>query len=129
MRYPLRQAVPLNLAVSGITIAAALLIRSRTLSLAAVGPWQTAILAISGGAVITAALGPSLARRLPPHRVEGLIIGILMAIGGLLLGEGLFPQAAMQVFPRDGGGAILSGVGMGLLVGLVSSLLGVAGGS
>ena len=54
LRYSPRQAVPLNLAVSIITIAAALVVRWRTLSLAPVTPYAPAILALIAGAVIAA---------------------------------------------------------------------------
>jgi hypothetical protein len=57
LRYSPRHAVPLNLAVSIITIAASLIIRSRTLSFVPVTPYAPAIVALIAGAVIAACAG------------------------------------------------------------------------
>ena len=59
LRYSARQAVPLNLAVSIITIIASLVIRSGTLSLSPLEPFVLAMLSLVAGAVITAFLGPA----------------------------------------------------------------------
>src|SRR5215204_4278291 len=52
--YSTRQAVPLNLSVSIVTIVASLVIRSRSLSLTPVAPFTPAILALITGAVVAA---------------------------------------------------------------------------
>src|SRR5215207_10221206 len=62
--YEARQAVPLNLAVSLITLLASLLIRSRTLTLESVAPFSDAILSLIAGAMVTAFVGATLASRL-----------------------------------------------------------------
>src|SRR5215212_5710608 len=62
--YEARQAVPLNLAVSLITLLASLLIRSRTLTLESVAPFSDAILSLIAGAAVTAFIGATLAGRL-----------------------------------------------------------------
>jgi uncharacterized membrane protein YfcA len=61
LRYPARQAVPLNLAVSLVTLIASLAIRSRTLSLVPVSAFIPGVLALIVGAVIAAFFGAALA--------------------------------------------------------------------
>ena len=62
--YPPRRAVPLNLAISLVTIAASLAIRSRSLTLDAVGDLVPAVLSLVVGAVIASFFGTVLVHRL-----------------------------------------------------------------
>src|SRR5918998_2491261 len=94
LRYSPRQAVPLNLAVSIITIAASLGIRSRTLSLVPVEPYTPAILALITGAVIAPWAGTALFSRLSDARLERLILVLLLVVGVALVVEGFLPGSA-----------------------------------
>jgi uncharacterized membrane protein YfcA len=128
LRYSPRQAVPLNLAVSIITIAAALVVRSRTLSFAPVDPYAPAILALITGAVIAAWIGPALFSRLSDARLERLILTLLLVVGVALIVEGFLPGGAPALLPESTVVWIVAGVLFGFGIGIVSSLLGVAGG-
>ncbi len=128
LRYSPRQAVPLNLAVSIITIAASLVIRSRTLSFEPVAPYTPAIVALISGAVIAAWAGTALFSRLSEARLERMILALLLVIGVALIGEGFLPGGAPALLPASSVVWIVAGVLCGLGIGLVSSLLGVAGG-
>jgi uncharacterized membrane protein YfcA len=128
LRYSPRQAVPLNLAVSIITIAASLLIRSRTLSFVPVAPYTPAIVALIAGAVIAAWAGTALFGRLSDARLERMILGLLLVIGVALIVEGFLPGGASALLPGSVVVWVVAGVLFGLGIGLVSSLLGVAGG-
>src|SRR5687768_9177650 len=99
LRYSPRQAVPLNLAVSIITIAAALLIRSRTLSLAPVDPYMPAILALITGAVIAAWTGTALFHRLSDARLERLILTLLLVVGVALVVDAFLPGDVSALLP------------------------------
>jgi uncharacterized protein len=90
--YSARRAVPLNLAVSLITIIAAFLIRGRVLSLQTIGPLLPAIFALIGGAVIAAFYGPLLAHKLSDERLERVILVLLLIIGIALIVESFLPQ-------------------------------------
>lgn len=129
LRYPARQAVPLNLAVSLVTLAASLAIRSSTLSLSPVVPFLPAVLALIAGAVVTAFFGAALAGRLSNEQMERLILVLLVVIGLALIVEGFLPQEVPGLLQNA---ALLwrsvAGILFGLAIGLVSSLLGVAGG-
>jgi uncharacterized membrane protein YfcA len=124
--YAPRQAVPLNLAVSLVTIAASLGIRSRSLSLAAVFSYDVVLLAVIAGAVLAAFVGTGLFHRLSDYALERIILVLLFGIGCALIVEGFLPTATGALLPTAVW--IPAGVLFGLGIGLVSSLLGVDGG-
>lgn len=126
--YPARQAVPLNLAISLCTIAASLAIRGRTLSFAQVSPLAPAIQALIGGAVFAAFFGTALFGRLSNARLERTILVLLLGIGTALIVEGFLPTAIPALVSADVPWRVATGILFGLAIGLVSSLLGVAGG-
>jgi uncharacterized membrane protein YfcA len=128
LKYSAKQAVSLNLAVSLVTIAASILIRSRTLSFTPVLPFLPAVLSLITGAVITAFLGTAIAHKISNHQLERLILGLLVIIGTALVIEGFLPTQIPALLPNALELWLAAGVGFGLLIGLVSSLLGVAGG-
>jgi uncharacterized membrane protein YfcA len=126
--YAARQAVPLNLAVSLITVTTSLIIRANTLSLDALQGFIVPIAALIVGAVTAAFLGTSLAGRLSERRLEQTIMILLVAIGAALIIEAFLPQEGVGFIPSEVLWQIVAGVLFGLMIGLVSSLLGVAGG-
>jgi uncharacterized membrane protein YfcA len=126
--YSARRAVPLNLAVSLITISAAFLIRGQVLSLKAISPLLPAIFALIGGAVVAAFYGPSLAHKLSDERLERVILFLLLAIGMALIVESFLPQKTAGLLPAAFFWHVCAGIFFGFGIGLVSSLLGVAGG-
>lgn len=126
--YAARQAVPLNLAVSLVTVTVALAIRSGTLTLDALGPVVPAIAALIAGSLVTAFIGPSLASHLSDERLERVILVLLVAIGCALIIEGFLPQQSSGLLPADPVWRAVAGFMFGLGIGLVGSLLGVAGG-
>src|SRR5215211_4045579 len=128
LRYTTRKAVPLNLAVSLTTIIASLFIRGRTLSLAPLGSFWPAILALIGGAVTAAFLGVTISGRLSNEQLERVILVLLVGIGGALMVEGFLPQEVPGLLPSALPWRVGVGILFGLVIGLVSSLLGVAGG-
>ncbi|MDR7388044.1 MAG: sulfite exporter TauE/SafE family protein [Armatimonadota bacterium] len=125
--YALRQAIPLNLATSLLTLAAALAARSHTLSLAPVVPYAAAVGALLVGSLVGAAAGPRIAQRLSNARLRRLVVALLVLIGGLLVAEAFVPVLPV-LLPREAVVWVCAGVPLGLGIGLVSSLLGVAGG-
>ena len=126
--YPARQAVPLNLAVSLVTILAAVLIRGQTLNLVPVLALWPEILALIMGAVVAAFFGAALAHRVTNEQLERIILFFLVAIGLALMVEAFLPQEIPGLLPDSLTWRIIAGSGFGLIIGLVSSMLGVAGG-
>jgi uncharacterized protein len=128
LHYPARQAVPLNLAVSLVTVLASLAIRSQTMNMHPLVPLLPAIISLILGAGITAFLGTALAGRLSNTQLERVILVLLVGIGTALIIEGFLPFRAVGFLPDSLVVWIAAGILFGLGIGLVSSLLGVAGG-
>jgi uncharacterized protein len=128
LRYAARQAVPLNLAVSLVTICASLAIRSRSLSFDPVEPFVPAMIGLIAGAVVTAVVGTALFHRLSDERLERVILWLLVVIGCALIVESFVPTDVGGFVPDDDASRVVAGFCFGLGIGLVSSLLGVAGG-
>ncbi len=126
--YPARRAVALNLAISLITIASALAVRSGTLSLAPVFEMLPVALSMIAGAVCAAYAGIGLVHRISERLLERLILVLLLVIGAALIVEAFLPGEAPALLPEPLAPRLAAGVLFGLVIGLVSSLLGVAGG-
>lgn len=126
--YPARQAVALNLAITMATVLAALCTRGWLLSCDSVRSVGLAVLALMAGAILGAATGPTLAGRLSDRQFERVLVWLLVVLGGgLILDSGLTHEPVGVI---DGTAAAQIGAGLlfGGAIGLVSSLLGVAGG-
>ncbi len=128
LAYPARDAITLNLAISLITVTTSLAIRSQTLSLTALEPLVPVIVALTSGAVFSAFFGVGWARRLQSAHLERLIFVLLLAIGLALLSEAFLPESLPPLFPGEHPLRVVVGLAFGLLIGWVSSVLGVAGG-
>jgi uncharacterized membrane protein YfcA len=125
--YPARTAVPLNLAVSLVTLTFALLVRSRTLSVAALVPYLNEVAGLAIGGVASAFYGARFVSAIKSEHLVKAIAALLAALGILILFEVVYPFQYAQVIP---GAAFHFGAGfaLGIIIGFVSSILGVAGG-
>jgi uncharacterized protein len=126
--YRARRAVALNLAISLITVVSALLIRSSTLSLAPLLALLPLVLAMVAGSVSAAYIGTALVHRVSEHLLERVILVFLVIIGTALIVEAFLPQQVAGLLPGILLVRLIAAVLFGLGIGLVSSLLGVAGG-
>lgn len=125
--YPTRRAVSLNLAVSLLTLLAALGIRTRGHEPAAFGPMVPVLLGLAAGAMAGAWRGASYASRIPVARLERLILVLLIGIGlALIVEAGIAGEGAG--LPYGLAVRLPVAVLLGAAIGVVSSLLGVAGG-
>lgn len=128
LKLTAHQAVAVNLAVSLGTILAA--IPARWIGLAdapSASSWPIA-LAVAVGAVTGAWLGSRWLTRLSSKSLTRLIAALLVALGVLLLIESQMPLVSAGVLPADTTIRFLGGATAGVVIGVVSSLLGVAGG-
>jgi uncharacterized membrane protein YfcA len=128
MRYSAKEAVPLNLCVSLVTLVVSLLIRIGTLPLAPLVELSPVVISLAVGAMFAAFFGTRLVKGLSERRLERMILVLLVAIGGALIVESLLPQSSSGLFPSGLSWSIVVGILFGLAIGLVSSVLGVAGG-
>lgn len=123
-----RQAVPINLAISLITLITSLVIRLRVLPDFPYPSLLTPISSLIFGGVIFAFVGAGLISQIPVHRLEALIRYFLVMIGVLLLTEGLFSLPVGHLLQNSFWVQGVVGVVCGAVIGIVSSTLGVAGG-
>ena len=126
--YAARHAVALNLAISLVMLVSALIIRGGTLSLVPLLDLLPVVVAMIAGAVSAAYLGTALVHRVSEHLLERVILAFLVVIGSALVVEAFLPQGVPGLLPEALLVRVLSAVLFGLGIGLVSSLLGVAGG-
>ena len=126
--YSARQAVPLNLAVTLVTILASLGSRGASLSFGSVDAYLHVILALIFGSVMGAFLGSYLAGRLSERQFERVILVLLLGLGGGLILDSVVPHESSGTIFDAVTVQVGAGLLFGLAIGLVSSLLGVAGG-
>jgi uncharacterized protein len=126
--YAARRAVALNLAISLITVVSALLIRGGTLSFTPLLGLLPVVAAMIAGAVSAAYVGTALVHGVSERLLERVILVFLVVIGAALIVEAFLPQDVPGLLPDALLVRVVAAVVFGLGIGLVSSLLGVAGG-
>lgn len=126
--FDARSAVPLNLLISLVTLAFALIVRSQTTSIAEVAPHYPEMAGLLAGGMVSASFGASLVSRLSDARLVRLIAAFLGALGLLMMAESFLPLRTGDLLAPGFGMHFGVGLVIGIGVGLVSSVLGVAGG-
>ena len=126
--FDARSAVPLNLLISLVTLSFALAVRSVAVSLAAIVPYLPAIVGLVAGGMASALIGVRLISRLTDRRLVRLIAILLGTLGLLLVTEAFLPFRSGDLLPPNVAIHLAAGTVIGIGVGLVSSVLGVAGG-
>jgi uncharacterized membrane protein YfcA len=126
--YPARTAVPLNLAVSLVTLTFALVVRSRAVSIGALAPFLDEVAGLAVGGVASAFYGAQFVSAIKSEHLTKTIAALLAALGVLILFEVIYPFQYAQVIPAGAAFHFSAGFALGIIIGLVSSILGVAGG-
>jgi uncharacterized protein len=126
--FPARAAVPLNLVVSLATLAFALVTRNHAVPVASIFGHMPEVIGLVLGGIVSAFYGTSLVARLSDHRLTRLIALLLAGLGVLLIAEAFIPFEQALILSGSSLVRGLAGVAIGLGVGVVSSVLGVAGG-
>ena len=126
--YPTRTAVPLNLAVSLVTLAFALVIRSSAVSVGALVPYLNEVVGLAVGGVASAFYGARFVSAIKNEHLTKIIAALLAALGALILFEVAYPFQHAQVISTGAAFHFGAGFALGIIIGLVSSILGVAGG-
>jgi len=128
LRLPLKTAIPVNLAVSLITLLAALPTRLYTLKTASLTPYLYETSALAIGAVLGGYAGVSGLRRLSPVALKRAVFALLLALGLVMIAESIVSFAPLGLLSGSMLLKIPSGLVLGLAIGAISGLLGVAGG-
>lgn len=126
--FDARSAIPINLATSLVTLAAVLAFRGHALSLAIVAPHLPEMAGLAAGGICGARVGVRLVTWLSDHRLHLLLSGLLLALGALLVIKAFAPEEAASVIPAAAVWRVAAGLSFGIGIGVVSSVLGVAGG-
>jgi uncharacterized protein len=125
-RFQPLEAVILNKAMSLVVVATALPFRAQSVPLAAVAAHWAIIVNLLAGSLLGAWLGASWATRLRSGTFYRVIAVLLVVIAGLLL-VGHDNDASRPV-GLSGPAQFAAGVGAGFVIGVIASLMGVAGG-
>lgn len=125
--YPHR-AVRINLLISLATLAMSAVARLSFLQTVNVADHSVEIFGMLAGGMIAAWFGAGFLERIPKARIMSVIAALLLATAVLLAGGTLFHGTASAALAHDSAWLVPAAVVGGLLVGAISSLLGVAGG-
>lgn len=128
LRFSAREAVAVNLIASFILLAAALPIRAGAVPWDAIAPHLPAIFGMLAGSMSAAWIGAGWLRRISDRLLGRLILILLVGLGCLLIAEGLCVAEPSRLVGEGMVPTVLVASACGIAIGLVSSLLGVAGG-
>jgi uncharacterized protein len=128
LRLPLKTAIPVNLAVSLITLLAALPTRLYTLKTASLTPYLYETSGLAIGAALGAYAGVSGLRRLSPGALKRAVFALLLALGLVMIAESIVSFVPLALLSSTIHLKIISGLALGFAIGAISGLLGVAGG-
>jgi uncharacterized membrane protein YfcA len=126
--YPASTAVPLNLAISLVTLTFALVVRTRAVSIGALVPYLNEVVGLAVGGAASAFYGARFVSAIKSEHLIKTIAALLAALGGLILFEVAYPFQYAQVIPDSAAFHFGAGCALGIIIGFVSSILGVAGG-
>lgn len=125
-RFAALEAVILNKAMSLVVVTSALPFRTQAVPFAVIAAHWTIIANLLGGSLLGAWFGAGWATRLRAKTLYGVIAVLLVLIAGALL---VGHDAAVDGHAMIGGATqMVAGVAAGFGIGVVASLLGVAGG-
>jgi uncharacterized membrane protein YfcA len=119
-------AVIMNKAMSLIVVASALVFRARAVPLEQVLAHWPIVVNLLAGSLLGAWWGASWATRAHPRTLYRVIAGLLIVIAAALVLHYWLPSRGVAL--TEGHAQIVAGVLAGLGIGVVASLLGVAGG-
>lgn len=123
-----KHAVALNMAISLITIASSIVFRVNNIDVSLIYPQIILILSIIAGSTTGAYLGTSLSKKISDGLFKKILIILLFVMGVILVSESFFAlQSTGVIFPNLLFKVVVV-VFCGVIIGIISSLLGVAGG-
>lgn len=127
-KYKAHKAIALNLAVSLVTIISSLIFRLPSTNLNHLFPLWLIILSLLGGSMTGAYMGAYFSHKVSEASLKTVILLLLVLIGLLMIIEGFYPLVPQSAPAHYTVISTLIGVLLGLGIGFVSSMLGVAGG-
>jgi uncharacterized membrane protein YfcA len=128
LKLPVKTAIPINLAISLLTILAALPARLYSLSIASLQPFIYETAALAFGAALGSYGGVSWLKRVSHRALARSVFVLLLALGTVMLAESIVTFTPHELISRVLIPRLLSGLCLGFGIGAISGLLGVAGG-
>jgi uncharacterized membrane protein YfcA len=125
--YPHR-AIRINLLISLVTLAMSAVSRLSFVHAASVADYKLEVICMLASGIVAAWLGAGYLERIPKNRIMGVIGLLLLGTAALLAFETMISGTAWALLAHDSAWRAPAAVVAGLLVGTISSLLGVAGG-
>ncbi len=125
-RFGALEAVIINKAMSLVVVMSALPFRSGAVSLDTIADHWTVIVNLLGGSLLGAWFGASWATRLRSEALYRTIAVLLVAMAAILMIGHSVEGLGHALF--DGPALVVAGLIAGFLIGVVASLMGVAGG-
>lgn len=128
LRRSASRSVTINLAVSLVTLIVSLITRLRVASAFPLTEFIVLLIAMTGGAILAAYALAGRIVHISEEKLEFWMRNLLVGIGLLLIVEGFATIGSLELTRSPLLLQAVVGAGFGALIGLVSSLLGVAGG-
>ena len=122
------RAIRVNLLISLATLAMSAAARLGFVHTTSVGAHSLEIAGMLAGGIIAAWFGAGYLKHIPKTRIMGVIAVLLLGTAALLAVETMISGSTWTLFAPDSPWRVPAAVVAGLLVGAISSLLGVAGG-
>lgn len=122
------RAIRINLLVSLVTLAMSAVSRLSFLDTVNVADHRIEIMGLLAGGIVAAWFGAGLLKRIPKTRIMGVIAVLLLGTAGLLAVETLMSGTTWTLLAQGSPWRGPAAIAAGVLVGAISSVLGVAGG-
>jgi uncharacterized membrane protein YfcA len=122
------RAVRINLLIRLATLATAAVVRLRYIPDTSVGAHFPEVASMAAAGIVAAWLGAGRLARISRDRIKPVIAALLSVVAVLLIVEAAHLLDGVPTLPADPTVRVIAGLTAGLLVGAISSLLGVAGG-
>lgn len=123
-----RKSVSLNIAISLITVLSSLIFRFRKIDMNFIVPLNTIMISMILGSMTGAYFGADFSKKVTEKSLKKVILILLIFIGILLILESFLPFISGGILFNNLFIKILVGIFCGVIIGFISSLLGVAGG-
>lgn len=127
-KYSARKAVAINIAISLITVLSSIIFRIPKINLDTLTPLLGVMASIIVGSMTGAYFGADFSKKVTESLLKKVIFVLLIFIGCLLIFESFVPFVSGGIAFGHIAIKVLVGIFFGLIIGFISSLLGVAGG-
>lgn len=124
-KFTTLQGIIINLVVSTITVLFSFIFRSASIPLSDIGANYTVVINLLAGSIIGVFIGSRLATRIDTKKLNNIVFLLLVFLGIFMITHSLIHFNPLDLTPII---RIITGFLAGLLIGIVSSMLGVAGG-